>query len=147
MPATTDFKNNKFKKIINQSQRFIKITNKFVNFSLKFRKLPCFILLLQLLTSPDRTQQQTQINSFLSRRQCALPSFNLQIVEVNELLHLQTGRIRHILLNCHCLYVHIRHHYHILISCLPKCFLFLLDFLLDIQIGILLGKTPPLRHS
>ena len=120
------------------SEGTVEFGNELVDLCFEFRELPGFVLLLQILACADATQQLTQVDSLLSRRQSAFAGFDLHIVEVNKFLGLHEERVGNIGLNGLSFGIDIRDHNDIFVGSFPKGLFFIFDLLVafDLDIGI-----------
>lgn len=66
----------------------IETGNLFIDFCFEFSKFPGFVFFLEILTCPDDTQKQTQVNSLLSGRKGTFSGLDLHIVEINKFISL-----------------------------------------------------------
>ena len=112
-----------------RSERLVEFADHFVDLRLQLGEFPGLVLLLQFLAGADEAEEQTEVDSFFSGGQSALPGLNLHVVEVDQLLNFHAHRVGDVLLDGLGLCVDVGHHDDVLVGHFPEGFLLLLGHL------------------
>lgn len=129
------------------SEGLVKFGDQLIHLSLELRKLPRLVFLLKLLASSNHAEQKTKIHALLGGRKSALASLNLHVVEINELLYLETHGVADISLHGFGFCVDVGDHDDVFVGDFPEGLLFLLDDLVGVHLNIVvIGKSPALVH-